>query len=48
MVAEGESEEETVAAKPLADLEEKPAKNPLTVTRDNFTRLVYRSLKAGR
>jgi glyoxylase-like metal-dependent hydrolase (beta-lactamase superfamily II) len=46
LIAEGKSEDETVAAKPLADIEEKRAKNPLTVSRDNFTRLVYRSLKS--
>ena len=46
LVAEGKSEDETVAAKPLADIEEQRAKNPLTVARDQFTRLVYRSLRA--
>jgi glyoxylase-like metal-dependent hydrolase (beta-lactamase superfamily II) len=45
LVAEGKSEDDAVAAKPLLDLEEKRAKNPLTVSRDQFTRLVYRSLK---
>jgi glyoxylase-like metal-dependent hydrolase (beta-lactamase superfamily II) len=46
LIAEGKSEDETVEAKPLADVEAKRANNPLTVSRDQFTRLVYRSLKA--
>ena len=46
LIAQGKSEDETVAAKPLADIEEKRAKNPLTVSRDQFTRLVYRSLRS--
>ena len=44
LVAEGKSEDETVAAKPLADLE--VTRKSDDANRDQFTRLVYRSIKA--
>jgi glyoxylase-like metal-dependent hydrolase (beta-lactamase superfamily II) len=44
LVADGKSEDETVAAKPLADLE--VTRKTDDANRDNFTRLVYRSIKA--
>ena len=44
LVAEGKSEDETVAAKPLADLE--ATRKSDDANRDAFTRLVYRSIKA--
>jgi cyclase len=44
LVLEGKSEDETVAAKPLADLE--VTRKSDDANRDAFTRLVYRSIKA--
>jgi glyoxylase-like metal-dependent hydrolase (beta-lactamase superfamily II) len=44
LVTEGKSEDETVAAKPLADLE--VTRKSDDANRDAFTRLVYRSIKA--
>ena len=44
LVAEGKSEDEAVAAKPLADLE--VTRKSDDANRDQFTRLVYRSIKA--
>lgn len=44
MVADGKTEDEVVAAKPLADLE--VTRKSDDANRDAFTRLVYRSIKA--
>lgn len=44
LIAEGKSEDEVVAAKPIQDLEKQAGANEMATT--NFLKLIYRSLKA--